>query len=111
MHIQPMKVRAQDVDPVEMVPGVRRRTLAYGEHLMVTQFLISRGTELPRHTHPHEQISYIMSGELDMRVGGHSYHLNAGDSLLLPAGMEHGALALQDVVVIDAFSPPREEYK
>jgi quercetin dioxygenase-like cupin family protein len=110
MSIQPTKVRAPDVEPVEMLPGIRRRTLAYGEHLMVTQFLISQGTTLPLHSHPHEQISYIVSGELEMQVGGQSYHLQPGDSLLLPGGMEHGALALQDVVVIDTFSPPREEY-
>lgn len=106
-----MKVRAADVTPVEMLPGIRRRTLAHGERLMVTQFLISRGTELPRHSHPHEQISYILSGELEMRVGGQSYHLQPGESLLLPGGMAHSALALQDVVAIDTFSPPREEYK
>jgi len=111
MPIQPMRVGVRDVEPVEMAPGIRRRTLAYGERLMVTQFLISRGTELARHAHPHEQVSYILSGELQMQVGGESYHLDAGDSVLLPGGMEHSALALQDVVVIDTFSPPREEYR
>lgn len=111
MSIQPMKVRAPEVEPVEMLPGIRRCTLAYGEHLMVTQFLISQGTELPRHSHPHEQISYVLTGELETRIGGKCYLLQSGDSLLLPGGMEHSALALQDVVVIDTFSPPREEYK
>lgn len=111
MSVRPRKVRASEVEPVEMLPGIRRRTLAYGERLMVTQFLISKGTELPAHSHPHEQISYIVSGELEMRVGGQRYRLQPGDSILLPGGMEHSALALQDVVVIDTFSPPREEYK
>jgi len=111
MSIQPVKVCALDVEPVEMLPGIRRRTLAYGERLMVTQFLISQGTKLPLHSHPHEQISYIVSGELEMQVGGENYHLQPGDSLLLPGGMEHSALALQDVVVIDTFSPPREDYR
>lgn len=111
MSVQPVKVRTVDVEPVEMLPGIRRRTLAYGDRLMVTQFLISEGTRLPLHSHPHEQISYIVTGELRMEIGGHSYHLQAGDSLLLPGGMEHGALALQDVVVIDTFSPPREDYR
>jgi len=110
MSLQPVKVRASEVEPVEMLPGIRRRTLAYGKRLMVTQFLISRGTELPRHSHPHEQISYVISGELEMRVGGHTYRLQSGDSLLLPGGMEHSALALEDVVVIDTFSPPRGDY-
>jgi quercetin dioxygenase-like cupin family protein len=110
MSRQPLKVRASDVGPVEMLPGIRRRTLAYGERLMVTQFLISQGTELPKHSHPHEQISYVLSGQLEMQVGDERYLLQPGDSLLLPGGMVHSALALQDVMVIDTFSPPREDY-
>ncbi len=104
-------VRASDVEPVEVSPGIRRRTLAYGERLMVVQFLISEGAELSLHSHPHEQISYIVSGELEMRVGDQSYRLQPGDSLLLPSGVEHGGTALRDTVVVDTFSPPREEYK
>jgi quercetin dioxygenase-like cupin family protein len=111
MGIQPAKVSASEVEPVEMLPGIRRRTLAYGDRLMATQFLINEGTRLPLHSHHHEQISYIVSGELEMSVGGQIHRLRPGDSLLLPGGMEHGALALRDVVVVDTFSPPREEYK
>jgi quercetin dioxygenase-like cupin family protein len=77
---------------------------------MITHFLISQGTTLPEHSHPHEQISYLVSGELELQVGDERHVLRPGDSLLLPGGVRHSALALQDVVVIDAFSPPREDY-
>jgi quercetin dioxygenase-like cupin family protein len=104
-------VRASDVEPVEMVPGVWRRTLAWGERLMVVQVTLEEGAVVPAHRHPHEQITYIVEGELSMEVEGQTYVLRAGDSLLFPADVEHGATALKRTLVIDTFSPPREEYK
>jgi quercetin dioxygenase-like cupin family protein len=103
--------RASDVEPVEMVPGVWRRTLSWGERLMVVQVTLEEGAIVPAHRHPHEQITYVVEGELSMEVEGRTYVLRAGDSLLFPADVEHGANALQRTLVIDTFSPPREEYK
>ena len=104
-------VRAPDVEPVEMVPGVWRRTLSWGERLMVVQVVLEEGAVVPAHRHPHEQITYIIEGELSMDVEGQTHVLGAGDSLLLPASVEHGATALKRTLVVDTFSPPREEYK
>jgi len=104
-------VRASDVEPVEMVPGVWRRTLAWGERLMVVQTTLEEGAVVPVHRHPHEQITYVVEGELSMEVEGRNHVLGAGDSLLFPSNMEHGATALTRTVVLDAFSPPREDYK
>ena len=104
-------VRAPDVEPVEMVPGVWCRTLSWGERLMVVQVILEEGAVVPAHRHPHEQITYIVEGELSMDVEGRTYVLVPGDSLLFPAGVEHGATALKRTLVIDTFSPPREEYK
>jgi quercetin dioxygenase-like cupin family protein len=104
-------VRASDVEPVEMVPGLWRRTLSWGERLMVVQVVLEEGTVVPAHRHPHEQITYVVEGELSMQVEGQSCVLQAGDSLLFPANVEHGATALKYTLVIDTFSPPREDYK
>ncbi len=104
-------VRAPDVEPVEMVPGVWRRTLAWGERLMVIQTTLEEEAVVPVHSHPHEQITYVIEGKLSMQVEGQSCVLQAGDSLLFPSNVEHGATALQRTLVIDTFSPPREEYK
>lgn len=104
-------IRAADVEPVEMVPGLWRRTLSWGERLMVVQVTLEAGTVVPAHRHPHEQITYVVEGELAMEVEGRTHVLRAGDSLLFPADVEHGATALQRTLVIDTFSPPREEYK
>jgi len=104
-------IRAADVKPVEMVPGVWRRTLAWGERLMIVQVTLEEGTIVPAHRHPHEQITYVIEGELSMKVEGQTHVLRAGDSLLFPSEVEHGATALQRTLVVDTFSPPREEYK
>lgn len=104
-------VRASDVEPVEMVPGVWRRTLAWGERLMVVQVTLEEGAVVPAHRHPHEQITCVVEGELSMEVEGRTYVLGAGDSLLFPGNVEHGATALKRTLVVDTFSPPREDYK
>jgi quercetin dioxygenase-like cupin family protein len=104
-------VRAAEVEPVEMVPGVWRRTLGYGQRLMVVQTTLEEGAVVPVHGHPHEQITYIVEGQLTMEMGGQTYTLGPGDSLLLPGDVEHGATAIERTLVIDTFSPPREDYK
>lgn len=104
-------VRAPDVKPLEMVPGVWRRTLSWGERLMVVQVTLEEGAVVPAHRHPHEQITYVVEGKLSMEVEGRIYVLVSGDSLLFPADVEHGATALERTLVVDTFSPPREEYK
>jgi quercetin dioxygenase-like cupin family protein len=104
-------VRATEVEPVEMMPGVWRRTLNYGERLMVVQVTLEEGVVVPVHSHPHEQITYIVEGQLAMEVEGQTYMLGPGDSLLFPGDVEHGATAIERTLVIDTFSPPREDYK
>jgi len=104
-------VRAPDVEPLEMAPGVWRRTLSWGERLMVVYVILEEGAVVPAHRHPHEQITYIIEGKLSMEVEGRTYVLAPGDSLLFPADVEHGATALKRTLVVDTFSPPREEYK
>jgi len=104
-------VRAAEVDAVEMLPGVWRRTLNYGERLMVVQVTLEEGVVVPVHRHPHEQITYVIEGQLSMEVEGQTHVLGPGDSLLLPGDVEHGATAIERTLVVDTFSPPREDYK
>ena len=106
-----LPVRAAKVEPVEVVPGLWRRTLSYGQRLMVVQVTLEEGVVVPVHGHPHEQITYVVEGRLSLEVEGQTHVLGAGDSLLLPGDAEHGARAIERTLVIDIFSPPREDYK
>ena len=109
--MDPKVVRYAEVIPVEARPGIWRRTLAWGQRAMLLESTFDAGADLAEHSHPHEQITYLLSGELEMRVGDKAYSLAPGDSVLIPPGVRHGATAHKKTVVIDAFSPPNEDFK
>jgi len=98
------------VQPVEMLPGVERRTLAVTERLMLCEFHIGAGSEVPMHSHPHDQVGYVVSGEAIMTIAGREYRCGPGDAYAIPGGVEHGARFETDTVLIDVFHPPREDY-
>ena len=104
-------VRSSEIEPVEMLPGALRRTLVCGEKVMMVHFTLDEGTEVPRHSHPHEQVGYVVAGEMTMTIGDENFRLGPGDSYYAPSGVEHSATANTDVSILDVFSPPREEYR
>jgi len=63
-----------------------------------------------RHRHPHEQIVYVVSGRLQVTIAGQMFEIGAGDSFVVRGGVEHQASALDDSVVIDVFTPCRNDY-
>ena len=95
----------------EMVPGVTLQTV-WGERIMLSRVDISPGAEVPLHDHPHEQAGTLLEGVLEMTIGDETRELRPGDSYVIPGGVEHSARAIDGrVIVLDIFSPPREEYK
>ena len=98
-------------NPVEMLPGVVRRTLTDGERMMLCEIRMDKGAVVPLHTHPHEQTGYLVSGRCRFQIGDEVREIAAGDCWMVPGGAEHEATALEDSVFIDVFSPPREEYR
>jgi len=104
-------VRWADVEPVEQLPGLHRRTLGCGERLMIAEFRARSGVEVPNHTHRHEQVGYVVSGEVALTIGGKTARCGPGDSYTIPGGVQHCARFLSECVVIDGFSPPREDYR
>ena len=103
-------IRWAVVEPVEMLSGLDRRTLGCGEQVMIAEFRARPGVQVPRHTHPHEQVGYVVSGEVELTIGGQTAVCGPGDSYAIPGGLEHSARFLSECVVIDGFSPPREDY-
>jgi quercetin dioxygenase-like cupin family protein len=106
-----MIYRNADATPVEMLPGLIRRTLADGESLMICEFTFDADVEVPNHTHPHEQVGYVVSGRIRLTIDGESSDLGPGDSYHIPSNVPHGAITPEPTVVVDAFSPPREDYR
>ena len=111
MADEAVQVRWADVSPVEMLPGLNRRTLGQTDDMMVIEFRVAAGSVVPMHSHPHQQIGYVISGEVAYQFAGKELVCKAGDSCAIPGGVEHGAEARAESVLIECFSPPREEYR
>lgn len=106
-----MIIRNIDSSPVNVLPGVIRRTLITTDKLMVCEFQLREGAEIPIHSHPHEQVGYIVKGEVRMTINNIEYELTIGDTYAAPPNVSHGASIIEDSIIIDTFSPPREDYR
>ncbi len=93
-----------------MLDGVRLKTLVHGDRTLLTEVRIARGAVVPPHRHPHEQTGYLVSGALRFTVEGVDSDAHPGDSWNIGADVEHGAVGLEDTVLVEVFSPPREDY-
>ena len=94
----------------ELVKGVHLKTLVYGKQTLMTEVKFEKGTVIPPHSHPHEQTGYLVSGHMDFLVDGEHYSARTGDSWNIAGDVEHGATAVEPSVVIEVFSPVREDY-
>jgi unsaturated pyranuronate lyase len=94
---------------ITMVPGIRRRTLVAGEKMMQMLVTLDAGSHLPEHQHPHEQLTYVLRGRLQFLVAGVVRKVSSGQSICIAGGTPHAADALEDTLVVDTFSPPRED--
>jgi quercetin dioxygenase-like cupin family protein len=100
----------KNINPKEVVPGITGY-YAHGDKQTFGYVEIKAGTVLGEHHHIHEQITYIIEGQLNMVIGGDPCHLTAGMYHIIPSDMPHSAVAVTDCKLIDAFSPVREDYK
>jgi quercetin dioxygenase-like cupin family protein len=100
-----------EAKPVEMMPGVFRRTLAETADMMIIELRAQPGATVPLHSHPHQQITYVVSGQDELTVDGITHTLMPGDSCPVPGGVEHMAHFPVEAVVVECFTPPRAEYR
>ncbi|MFH1069967.1 MAG: cupin domain-containing protein [Candidatus Glassbacteria bacterium] len=91
-------------------PGVTRRLLNHGGRLMAVEFQFKSGAEVRPHTHPHEQIGVFMRGRFEATVGGKTVMAEPGDSCYWAPGVPHGVRCLEDGVILDVFTPIREDF-
>ena len=106
------RVRWDDSQREQLMTGVQRRFL-YGDKAMLAQIWIAKGTTVPKHVHPAEQLSYIVEGALRLRLGedlSEVHDVRAGEVLVIPSNVPHEATALEDTYDLDVFSPPREDW-
>lgn len=100
-----------DLPSKEMFPGLTLRA-AWLENLMITMVDLDPGTKIPEHEHPHEQITYVVSGSLEMTVGTETRVLGPGAGVTIPPGVRHYAVTGDEhTSLIDSWAPVREDYK
>lgn len=94
----------------ELVPGFIAK-LVHTDKVTVAHVRAVKGSRLPEHQHPHEQVTNVLSGELEMTVDGETEICTAGTVITIPSNRPHSALALTDCEIIDVFQPVRADYK
>ena len=103
-------VSLSDVPFTVLEDGLSRQVLAWNERMMLVRHLMQRGWIGTRHSHPHEQLVYVIRGRLHVTAGERAFEATSGDSFIVPGGTEHQARALEESEVLDIFTPFREEY-
>jgi quercetin dioxygenase-like cupin family protein len=94
----------------QTAPGMRRKVMAYDESLMLVRVEFEKGAIGTVHQHPHVQISHVESGRFEVEISGEKKVLAKGDVFHVPSGALHGAVCLEAGVLIDVFSPMREDF-
>ncbi len=102
--------RIKDVRPKQVAPGITGHYV-HGELHTFGYVVIKKGSIVPVHHHKQEQITFIVEGQLDMIIGGEPHSLTAGMYHVIHSNVPHSAVAPIDCVLIDTFSPVREDYK
>ena len=104
-------VRTLDPKTFTPEPGMKRQVLAHTDQLMLVRHYFDKDWVGARHSHPHHQLVYVVSGSLRVDVDGKTFDAHAGDSFVVDGNVEHQASALEASEVLDVFTPVREDYR
>ena len=112
-ELKAVKFYRWDDMPREQVTPVISRRLVTGERMMLAHVYLAKGAVVPKHSHHNEQLTYILEGALHFHIGENGEEeivVRAGEVLLIPSNVPHMAIALEDTLDVDVFSPPREDW-
>ena len=103
--------KPEGIPPRTLAPGVTAK-IASGEKLMLSLVTLAPDAVVPTHSHPHEQMGMLVSGTMEFTIEGETWRLSGSEMYFVPGGVPHAAKAgAGGAVALDAFSPPREEYR
>jgi quercetin dioxygenase-like cupin family protein len=103
-------IASQDEGMTTPEPGLRRQVMTYTDKLMLVRHRMEKGWVGARHSHPHEQMVFILSGKIEFQSPAGKFIVGPGDSFIVLGNVEHQASALEDSEVLDIFNPYREDY-
>lgn len=99
-----------EVDWQDLGGGVRRKILGWNDTMMMVRVEFETGAIGPQHSHPHVQSAVVEKGAFDVTIDGRTRRLVAGDGYMVPPNMMHGVVALEPGVLLDIFTPIREDF-
>ena len=100
----------EEIDAEGCALGVERKILAYTDELMCVENHFQEGAIGALHHHPHTQITYVVSGQFEFVIDGVKKVVNPGDAMLKKDSVEHGCICLKEGILLDIFSPMREDF-
>jgi quercetin dioxygenase-like cupin family protein len=102
--------KSSDMTARNPEPGLTRRLGAFNDKLSLAEHRMEKSWMGALHSHPHDQIAYVVRGHLKVIVAGTAFEMKAGESFVVRGGVDHQATALEESVVIDVFTPCRQDY-
>ncbi|WMJ89814.1 cupin domain-containing protein [Anaerocolumna sp. MB42-C2] len=101
----------QQIQAKDLGNGVTRKILSYSPNLMVCELTFDKDAVGVLHSHPHEQIGYIISGSFEVEEENREKRiLSAGDTYYISPNIQHGVRALENSLLLDVFTPMREDF-
>ncbi len=101
--------RWADIAVESITPSIARRFIT-GDHVTVAKFELKKGGVVPRHSHANEQVSCVLSGALKFSTDGREIVVRGGETIQIPGGVAHEVEVLEDTIVMDVFSPVRQDW-
>lgn len=90
--------------------GVSRKVLAHSDNMMAVEVHFEKGAIGPMHSHPHEQLTYVLSGSFEFTINEQIKVVNAGDTMYKKPNVKHGCVCLEAGVLLDNFTPMRKDF-
>lgn len=99
----------KDLKVEKVIEGVTRSLLSTGERIQVFLLEMKGDTAVPEHFHPNEQAGYVVRGKFEVIIGEETGVLLGGDYFWIPGNVTHSGFVHEDTVVLDIYSPPRDD--
>ncbi len=103
-------IHLRDIQERDMVPGFAARFIHTGS-MTFSYWNIKEGYSLPKHSHPHEQVTNIIRGTFEITVDGETRTIEPGDVVIIPPHAVHRGRSITDCYILDVFYPVREDYR
>ena len=99
-----------EVPMEDMAEGIQRQIMGYTPNLMMVKVYFEEGAEAASHSHPHQQVGHVLKGKFEVEIDREVKVLNAGDCFVVQENLTHRALCVEEGIILDTFSPMREDF-